>query len=49
LAKTKADPALQISKISKKIGKQLLDNLKEEILFTRREISLEEINDDSRF
>lgn len=49
LAKAKGDSALQISKISKKIENQLVDNLKEEILFTRREISLEEINDDSRF
>ncbi len=49
LAKTSSNPALQISKISKKIEKQLMGSLKEEILFTRREISLEEINDDSHF
>lgn len=40
IAKPSANPSLQISKISKKIEKTFLSNLQEEILFTRREISL---------
>jgi chromosome segregation ATPase len=44
-----SSPESQISKLARKMEKHFIKNLEHEVVFTRREISLEQISDDSSF